>query len=223
MIGIISDIHGNYTALLAVLAKLDSLNISNVFCLGDTVGYYPLINECCDELRRRNIPAIMGNHDWYVASKVICTRSKIVTLCAQYQSSTISVENQYWLQNLPLFLSYNNLSMVHGGWTNPLDEYLKPTDSDISLIPTQYGASGHTHKPLIKSFGVKKYCNPGSVGQPRDNDSRASFAVFDGFDFEIIRVEYSIDTFVEHCCKHDLPFFIYDRLNYGASSFKTFT
>lgn len=67
-IGLISDIHGNYEALKAVLAELDRMNVSEIYCIGDVVGYYSQVNECCDELRLRQIPCVMGNHDWYLAS-----------------------------------------------------------------------------------------------------------------------------------------------------------
>ena len=66
-IALISDIHGNYEALTAVLAECDRLGVSSIYCLGDVVGYYSQVNECCDELRSRAIPCLMGNHDWYMA------------------------------------------------------------------------------------------------------------------------------------------------------------
>lgn len=64
MIALISDIHGNYTALQAVLKEIDKINIKEIYCLGDIVGYYTQINECCEELQRRNVKCVMGNHDW---------------------------------------------------------------------------------------------------------------------------------------------------------------
>ena len=78
MIALISDIHGNYIALQEVLKKIDSMGIQEVYCLGDVVGYYSQVNECCDELRKRSISCVMGNHDWYMASGTDCERSKSV-------------------------------------------------------------------------------------------------------------------------------------------------
>lgn len=219
MIGIISDIHGNFNALKAVLSELDALNVSKIYCLGDIVGYYPLINECCDELRRRNVKCVLGNHDWYVAANVECARSKTASICASYQSSIISNDNRNWIKALPIFLLDADLSMVHGGWQNPLDEYLKPLDSDLLLIPTSHGASGHTHRSIIKHFSGKTYCNPGSVGQPRDNDPRASFAIYDGNKFSLRRTSYSIQTFIDDCSTHPLPSFIFNRLWSASSHF----
>ena len=109
--------------------------------------------------------------------------------------------------------------MVHGGWENPLDQYLKPIDNDLLLIPTRYGVSGHTHRALVKEYNGKVYCNPGSVGQPRDYDSRASFAIYNGSSFSIERVSYSIEQFISLCGAHDLPSYIYPRLLKGLPSF----
>ena len=75
MIGIISDVHGNYSALSRVLARLDALGVSRIICLGDTAGYYCQVNECCDALRERAVFSVMGNHDWYLARQQRCPRS----------------------------------------------------------------------------------------------------------------------------------------------------
>ena len=101
-IGFISDIHGNYEALKSVLSALDKLNVSEVYCLGDVVGYYSQVNECCDELRKRQIPCIMGNHDWYLAGGGFCPRSKSVNDCLVYQRKVISEENLNWLESFPV-------------------------------------------------------------------------------------------------------------------------
>ena len=94
MIAIISDVHGNYEALKSVLAKIDEMNISDIFCLGDVVGYYSQVNECCDELRKRNVKCIMGNHDWYITANSFCPRSKSVNDCLNYQRQVITEENK---------------------------------------------------------------------------------------------------------------------------------
>ena len=68
----ISDIHGNYEALKSVLTEIDRLGVDHIYCAGDVVGYYSQINECCNELRERDIPCVMGNHDWYMAGGGFC-------------------------------------------------------------------------------------------------------------------------------------------------------
>lgn len=192
MIAIISDIHGNYEALKQVLAKLDEMRISKIFCLGDIVGYYSQINECCDELRRRNIRCVMGNHDWYMASGSSCLRSRSVNDCIEFQRRIIRKENKDWITSLPVIRREGGLSMVHGGWNNPIDEYLEPIPSYFGKLDGVFFASGHTHVQIVKGFDGKIYCNPGAVGQPRDGDNRAAFAIFDGIQFHLCRVEYDI-------------------------------
>lgn len=192
MIAIISDIHGNYEALLQVLEKIDSLHINNIICLGDIVGYYSQVNECCEELRKRKVRCLMGNHDWYMVTGSGCPRSRSVNQCLKYQQSIISNENLLWLSTLPLAIFENNISMVHGGWNNPIDEYLIPDQNYFQQLRGEIFLSGHTHVQKVVSYGDKIYCNPGSVGQPRDKDNRAAFATFDGKIFELYRVKYDI-------------------------------
>jgi len=218
MIALISDIHGNYTALREVLAKIDSMGIDEVYCLGDVVGYYTEVNECCDEMRRRNIKSVMGNHDWYMAANSFCPRSNSVNDCLKYQKQVISEENYAWISRFPVFLTAGNVFMVHGGWTDPIDEYLNPAEEYFSRVDGRYFASGHTHRQVIAQFGDKIYCNPGSVGQPRDNDPRAAFATFDGSKFELHRVEYDIDKVGELMEKAGFSGYYYDCLASGAKN-----
>ena len=192
MIALISDIHGNYEALKQVLAQIDKMNIREIFCLGDVVGYYSQVNECCDILRTREVPCVMGNHDWYMATGSGCPRSHSVNDCLVYQRKVITKENKNWISQFPVLIRAYGLSMVHGGWQNPIDEYLEPAAEYFSELEGEYFASGHNHVQLRLSFGNKHYCNPGSVGQPRDGDPRASFATFDGQAFQLHRVEYDI-------------------------------
>ena len=125
-IALIADIHGNFEALKAVLAQLDRMHVSEIYCLGDVVGYYSQVNECCDELRARQIPCLMGNHDWYLASGGVCPRSKSVNDCLVYQRKVITKENVDWLNSFPVQRRIHDIHMVHGGWSDPIDEYLQP-------------------------------------------------------------------------------------------------
>ena len=216
MIALISDIHGNYSALQKVLAEIDGMGIEEVYCLGDLVGYYSEINECCDEIRRRNIKSVMGNHDWYMAAKSFCPRSNSANDCLIYQRQIISEDNYAWIRRLPVFLAVGDLFMVHGGWGDPIDEYLNPTEEYFSKIDGKYFASGHTHRQIVTQFGDKVYCNPGSVGQPRDNDRRAAFATFDGSMFHLHRVEYDISRVGDLMEKAGFSGYYYDCLKSGA-------
>lgn len=193
MIAIISDIHGNYEALKSVLSVIDEKNIKEIFCLGDVVGYYSQVNECCDELRKRNIKCVMGNHDWYMIADSFCPRSQSVNDCLNYQRQVITKENKDWIASFPVIRKEYGISMVHGSWNNPIDDYLEPTEEYFEKIDGKYFVSGHCHVQRLEQYKNKIYCNPGSVGQPRDNDNRAAFATFDGSDFILHRVTYNIE------------------------------
>lgn len=191
MIALISDVHGNFVALTKVLEKIDSLGIEDIYCLGDVVGYYSQVNECCNELRKRNVKCVMGNHDWYMAADVKCERSRSVNDCLEYQRKVITKENLDWVRSFSTIMKASGISMVHGGWNNPIDEYLDVEEAGyFDKVNGDFFASGHTHVQGIYKYGDKVYCNPGSVGQPRDGDNSAAFATFDGQNFELFRVEY---------------------------------
>ena len=221
MIALISDIHGNYVALKEVLNTIDRLKIKKIYCLGDIVGYYPQVNECCEELQRRNVKCILGNHDWYMISNTNCPRSKSVNDCLNYQHKIITSKNLKWISTFPLYRKIRNLAIVHGGWNNPIDEYLlAPTKQYFDLIPNLFFASGHTHVQMIKHFGEKIYCNPGSVGQPRDGNFKAAFATYDGKNFELMRVEYDIDEVCRLMNQAGFSQYYYARLKTGSANFR---
>jgi putative phosphoesterase len=215
-IGIISDIHGNYEALKTVLAELDAMNVTEIYCLGDVVGYYSQVNECCDALRKRNIPCLMGNHDWYMASGGFCPRSKSVNDCLVYQRKVITAENIAWLRTFQMQRFVGSIHMVHGGWTDPIDEYLvEPNAEYFSKIEGVNFVSGHTHFQSLHKFDDKTYCNPGSVGMPRDNDPRAAFATFDG-EFTLHRIEYNMQVVFDLMDKAGFNDYYYGCLKTGA-------
>jgi putative phosphoesterase len=194
MIGVISDIHSNFEALKVVIDYFDNHNITEIYCLGDVVGYYAQVNECCDLLKERNIPCLMGNHDWYMASGGFCPRSKSVNDCLIYQRKVISNANLKWLKSFKLQFQINNIKMVHGGWGDPIDEYIfEPKEEYFNQIEGQIFVSGHTHIQILKKFKDKIYLNPGSVGMPRDNNPRSAFAIIEGNNITLNRLEYNME------------------------------
>jgi len=219
-IAFISDIHGNYEALKAVLSELDKLGITQVYCAGDIVGYYSQINECCNELRVREIPSVMGNHDWYLAGGGFCSRSKSVNDCLSYQRGVITKENLDWLKSLPVQMQIGKVRMVHGGWTDPIDEYLKPSLDYFEKVDGDIFVSGHTHVQTLQKFANKIYCNPGSVGQPRDGDPRAAFAVYDGQNFELHRVTYDMQRVFDLMAAAGFNDYYYGGLKYGSKNLR---
>lgn len=216
----ISDIHGNYEALKAVLAEVDRQRISRVYCAGDVVGYYSQINECCRELRERGIACVMGNHDWYMAGGGFCSRSKSVNDCLSYQRKIIEAEHLEWLSTFPVQLRIDEIQMVHGGWADPIDEYLKPSASYFEQMAGNVFVSGHTHLQTLQRFGDKVYCNPGSVGQPRDGDPRAAFALYEAGAFTLHRVEYDMQKVFDLMQAAGFSDYYYGGLKTGARNLR---
>lgn len=193
MIGIISDVHGNYPALEAVLKELDAAQCDKIISLGDVCGYYCMVNECIDTFRERNIINLMGNHDKYIADHESCPRSFTVNLCLDYQRKILTEDRIKWLRTSPMYLKYQNIWMVHGGWKNYIDEYL----TDFSFLDeeseTKLYISGHTHVQKMVKGLQSVYFNPGSVGQPRDHKNTAAYAILDGTNVILKRTPYDID------------------------------
>jgi putative phosphoesterase len=212
----ISDIHGNFEALKVVLSEIDRLGVDQIFCLGDVVGYYSQVNECCDELREREIPCVMGNHDWYLAGGGFCLRSKSVNDCLEFQRKVIKPENLEWIRNFPIFRDVGEFRMVHGGWTDPIDEYLDPSAEYFDQVEGSVFISGHTHRQIVQSYGEKIYCNPGSVGQPRDLDPRSAFAIYELGKFSLHRVEYDMEKVFQLMDSAGFNDFYYGGLKTGA-------
>ena len=212
----ISDIHGNFEALKVVLSEIDRLKVDQIFCLGDVVGYYSQVNECCDELRQREIPCVMGNHDWYLAGGGFCLRSKSVNDCLDFQRKVIRPENLEWIRNFPIFRDVDEFRMVHGGWTDPIDEYLDPSAEYFDQVEGSVFISGHTHRQIVQRFGDKIYCNPGSVGQPRDLDPRSAFAIYEFGNFSLHRVEYDMEKVFQLMDSAGFNDFYYGGLKTGS-------
>lgn len=197
MLGVISDVHGNYPALKAVLEQMDKLGCNEIVSLGDVCGYYCMINECIEELKKRGIVNILGNHDFYIAKNQKCGRSYSANICLDYQRKIIKPENYTWIANSIQYIKNEDMWLVHGGWNDYLDEYI----SDFSFLDkkteTKTYISGHTHVQKRVDGKSAIYFNPGSVGQPRDYDSRAAFAIVnDEGEIELKRTEYDIDYIV---------------------------
>ncbi|MDH3999215.1 MAG: metallophosphatase family protein, partial [Desulfuromonadales bacterium] len=193
MIAILADIHGNYPALKAVLEDVERIGCEKIISLGDVAGYYCFINECIEALMARKVANVMGNHDHYIVTETDCPRSNSANLCLEHQRSVLSKENLDFLKRSVCEIKFDDLWMVHGGWENPLDEYLYHVSEEyFSGRAGRFFFSGHTHVQTVVPLGRQLYCNPGSVGQPRDGDPRAAYALFDGKKVILQRVAYDI-------------------------------
>jgi putative phosphoesterase len=183
-IGIISDIHSNAYALNSVMQELTGMDL--IFCAGDITGYYPFVNEVFYIIDRNPVIIIQGNHDAYLCGDKIKNLSRIDNISLDYTKTIITPYNLVSLKmaSKRMEISVDGLKflIVHGSPWDELEEYVYP---DYPFFEKFYSVAadvvilGHTHYPMIKEIGDKLIINPGSCGQPRDYDPRASFAIFD--------------------------------------------
>lgn len=210
LLALISDVHGNLPALEAVLKKIDTYKPDQWLCLGDIVGYGPFPAECIDIIKDRNIPTVMGNHDAGVSGKLTIKHFRDPNRRLIQQTRDLLTEQQLqWLRELPVTLKEDNKWMaVHANPVEPLkweyvDSAIKARNI-LATIDTQLCFVGHTHIPFVVSDkigmlgfnkGHKYLINPGSVGQPRDEDFRASYCLIDTDKWEIKmqRVAYNTE------------------------------
>lgn len=223
-IAFISDIHGNYPALCSVLSDIEKQGISKIYCLGDLVGYYSQINEVIDTIRSRNIECLMGNHDFaMVYNKGVIPRSKTCTNVLSRQLEYITKENFEFISKLENALTITDdkhkIFAVHGGLNNYVDEYLdNVTDDYFSSLDDSYThvITAHNHKPIVNRFSKIVYANSGSVGQPRDNDPRSSYTIFEDGEFSIVRVAYDINATIQQMKTDGFPDYIAEVLIRGC-------
>lgn len=183
-VALISDIHANLTALEAVLADMPA--VDRIVCCGDLVEYYDQPNEVCARLRELDIPCIRGNHDGYTIGVLPEKESYRSAFRTDWTRETLHETHLAWLKSLDVEMRIEadgrQLRVRHA---SPWDEetYLYPDSHElfarIELAPGEILAVGHSHRPLHVAIGEGWLVNPGSVGQPRDWDPRASYAVVD--------------------------------------------
>lgn len=218
MIAVISDIHGNYEALKEIFRDIRQHHPEMIISLGDVAGYYLQINECVSLLRENNVLNIMGNHDYYLVSAAGCPRSNAANRFLADQARIATSETLAWLQQSRTCYVTDEISMVHGGWNNPMDEYIYKVNAEyFDRYPQKYFFSGHTHvQARIELDNGKVFCNPGSVGQPRDGEATAAYALLDGEEIHLRRVEYDIDAIVRIMKNANYEEYYYENLYSGT-------
>ena len=216
MLAILSDIHANLAALEAVLDDARSRGCKKFICLGDVVGYNAEPEECCQVLMQNGIPNILGNHDSYITTGQNCTRSRVVASIIDDHRSRLSPESIAWLGGSLPFIRDADVLMVHGGPEDPLDQYVREVDAAIFPDGVNVLFVGHTHVQFSHRFGEKLFCNPGSVGQPRDGDPRAAYAIWHDRQLCLHRVSYDVDRTISVMMERGYQPFLARGLPLGA-------
>jgi predicted phosphodiesterase len=225
---VLSDIHSNLQALDAVISDLP--RAEGFVSLGDIVGYGPQPNEVIHELQLLQPSVVLlGNHDHAVVTGAVSNLRSDAALSIKWTRSHLEQRNLHFLSGLkPLArgaFSGVPTAMFHGSPRNPLEEYVYPNtlkfvaDELTSMSKAKILMLGHTHIPTTFYFGEKLILNPGSVGQPRDGDPRASYGVLDisqgKYTFEVRRIEYDVRSTADMITDSGLPKFLADRLYLG--------
>ncbi|HXD11305.1 MAG TPA: metallophosphoesterase family protein [Anaerolineales bacterium] len=200
---VISDIHANYTALEAVLN--DAGDMDETWCLGDLVGYGPDPNAVVEQVREiPNLTCILGNHDMAAIGKIpLEAFNGDARRTLEYHERVLTADNMDYLRSLPYNLKVRGeVSIVHGSPRDSVWEYILNTLSarlNFDHFTTPWCFVGHSHLQCMFQLDLKTdrvnlnpirageqvnlrpraILNPGSVGQPRDRDPRAAYAIYD--------------------------------------------
>ncbi len=192
---VISDIHSNIVALESVI---EATEFDCVLACGDIVGYYLWPNEVIDCLRSLGATCVLGNHDYASITGDASYFNPVAAEAVQRTRATLSPVSIEFLRSLPKSMTVEigtkTVGMCHGSPRDPLFEYVYPKlVRDITFPSVNYFFMGHTHIPFSARVGSTTVANPGSVGQPRDGDPRASALLFDSEKDLISHVRVSYD------------------------------
>ena len=236
---ILGDIHGNLEALETVLKFAQSQGVDRYISVGDVVGYGANPKECIATLRELNAPVVAGNHDYAVTGKLdvefFNSYAKSAVLWTREQ---LDEDEMNWLKALRLVqVVSEEITLVHGSLNFPdMFDYIQTSyDAYLSLeaLKTKVCFLGHSHVPVSFFSGPavsyslsqeidlngfdKALVNVGSVGQPRDENPRASVAIYDT-DSQIVRLsrlDYDIDKAAAKIVAAGLPEILAERLHHG--------
>lgn len=237
---IISDIHANLTALDTVLEHAGQVDA--VWCLGDLVGYGPDPNECLERvIGLPNLSCTVGNHDAAVLGQINASSfNPEARQAIQWTQNTLKESSRTFLLSLPELVKQDHVTLAHGSPRQPVWEYLLDVHNatlNFDYFDSPYCFVGHTHLPVLYHLGEehnnarlmvlrpntrlnlvpRAIVNPGSVGQPRDRDSRASYAIYDPeeYTWEYFRIPYDIESVQERMEAAGLPQRHIERLSGG--------
>ena len=238
---IVSDIHSNLEAFQAVIEDAQQHGgFDEIWSLGDLIGYGPDPSACVDLLRSHEHSAVAGNHDLAAIGGISVERFNPYAAAAnRWTAEQLTHEQSEYLGSLPLILEIDEFTLAHGSPRDPVWEYLITVESAIACfthIETYWCLVGHSHMPFLciprpdgaafMSFPQGRavqldedalIVNPGSVGQPRDGDPRASYVLYDDEAQTIAhhRTDYDIASTQDKMRQHNLPDYLIDRLSVG--------
>jgi predicted phosphodiesterase len=238
-VAVISDVHANFRALEAVLMEIDAERVDAVWCLGDTVGYGPRPNECCEAVEARADHSLVGNHDLVVLGEIdVGDFNDEAAAVAVWTSEVLTEPARSFLAGLKPSLRIDGVDLFHASARDPVWEYVLTDEAaraTLELTSTSIILVGHSHVALAISIDRGELLgglapagsevdlegrwllNPGSVGQPRDGDPRAAWLLLDldrRFAF-FRRVQYSIQQTQAEMRERGLPGTLAARLTRG--------
>lgn len=232
---VISDVHSNIDALLAVFSELKQTGIERVICLGDIVGYGADPDECLQLIKDECDVVIMGNHDSAVSgSEEHSSFNPEAEEAIYWTRNRISVEWKNYLEKLPMIFEENGIVYVHSSPHKP-ERWSYIVSREDALFEFRYFKGnaafiGHSHlsgifchdgdtfdDEVILNEEKRYIINVGSVGQPRDGNSNAAYAVYDDKlkRVNINRVAYDVESAAEKIIDAGLPSFLSSRLTAG--------
>jgi diadenosine tetraphosphatase ApaH/serine/threonine PP2A family protein phosphatase len=238
---ILADVHANLTALNAVLDDIAKQGkVDEIWCLGDIVGYGPEPGECIDLLKQVKAVCVAGNHDSGAIGKIELEYfNPLAAQALEWTAKKLNAADMLYLDELPKTVEKGDFLLVHGSPSSHLFEYIISTGSaerNFSFFQKRYCLVGHTHVPQVFRQESKKVTaplitpgrgfilsdermiiNPGAVGQPRDGDPRASYAIYDTADgfIRLYRVPYDIRATQDKMVQAGLPLQLVMRLEVG--------
>ncbi len=235
---IIADIHANLEAFQVVLEDCKKQQVTHYACLGDVVGYNANPKECLDIVRTMNMPCVKGNHDDYCSSEEHLEGfNPAAAEAVNWTRKQLTEDDRQWLRDLKYTRMVTNFTIVHATldgpqrWGYVFDKLAAA--ASLTYQNTSVCFFGHTHVPVafmkdsvvrggtyskFKTEPGKKYfVNVGAVGQPRDNNPKSAYVVYDTDDgtIEIRRLDYDIATAQKKILAAGLPERLAERLAYG--------
>lgn len=209
---VIADIHANWAALSAIREDFDVC-----LCLGDLVDYGPNPKPCIDWVRKNCAHVVRGNHDHGVAQLVPAFGDSgfryLSAVTRPLMIERLGVEDRRWLGRLPvtryLRIDAYRILMVHATPRDPLDEYLfqdkQAWQRRVEHLEVDLVCVGHTHHQFAMDVGSAIVLNPGSVGQPRDGDARAAYAIIQDGKIELRRIDYPVEETIQEIQALPIP------------------